>query len=190
MPYDLNTNCCSLFRNGNGKIESDEFFDFIKSLGLSIPRSESDLIFNSIDIDENKVLCFEEFYQYFVNSVVGDTGGSKSEAKLRAAFLAADRDGSGTVSFREFAEYAWERKRDFALNDLLGAFERLDVDQSGEISYNEFRKFFGEETKRTSVIALGGVMLPDSADAKGPAIEDMFKGFYDKSDAQEVGVFM
>ena len=29
----------------------------------------------------------------------------------RNAFLAADRDGTGTVDFKEFVEFTWERKR-------------------------------------------------------------------------------
>jgi Ca2+-binding EF-hand superfamily protein len=174
-------------KNGNGKIEKDEFFDFIQGLGLNMPRSETNVIFESVDQDDNGFLCFGEFYDYFVNSIIGEKSGqNKSDAKLRAAFLAADRDGSGTVSFREFAEFAWSKRRDVALNDLLAAFERLDVDKSGEINYKEFREFFGNQ--RTS-FGEGMIQTPGSAEPT-PAFEEMMKGFYNAADAQQLANYL
>ena len=68
-------------KNGSGLINTDEFAAFIGELGVKIPRAELD--HDTIGPDTVKGISFE--------------------SRLRAGFLEADRDGSGSVSFKEFA---------------------------------------------------------------------------------------
>ena len=150
-----------------------------------MPRSETDLIFYSIDIHDNGFLGFSEFYDYFVKSVLGDISTSKCEAQLRAAFLAADKSGSGTVNFREFTEFAWSHRRSIALSKLLHAFEKMDVDDSGVISYKKFKEFFKAEAMRSSLAQL--VKLEPETDSDEPIVEELMKGFYDHTDINQVG---
>ena len=130
-------------KDGNGRIDRDEFFAFLKGLGADVSKQESDLLFAGLDEDGNNYICFEEFYDSFIRMVLGQTN-SDEEAKLRSAFLKADRDGSGAVSFREFAEFAYSTRRSIAMDDLAEAFDALDVDKTGEIDFQEFRNFFQE----------------------------------------------
>jgi len=174
-------------RDGNGKIDKEEFFRFIQTLGLAMNRKESDLVFDVVDSDDNGYICFIEFYEYFVKSVLGEASGSPSESRLRAAFLAADRDGSGTVNFREFAEYAQDRRRDIAMTRLFEAFEQMDKDQSGEITFKEFRQFFSDEA-RASISALG--TLSHYGDQQHVAVEDMFRGVYNQADATQLATYL
>ena len=174
-------------KDGNGKIDKDEFYGFTQGLGATIDRKESDLIFSIVDTDGNGSICFIEFYNYFVKFVLGETVLSGSEARLRAAFLEADKDGSGTVSFKNFAEYAMNRRRDLAMSRLLTAFDQLDKDQTGEISYNQFRDYFLREA-RASIRDLG--LLGASSVKEEHAIEDMLRGMYNQADATEMADYL
>jgi Ca2+-binding EF-hand superfamily protein len=173
-------------KDGNGKIDKAEFYKFVADLGLAMSEQESNLIFQTVDVDNSGFICFQEFYDYFVKVVMGERG-SKTDARFRAAFLKADRDGSGSINFREFAEYATSRRPDLEMSRLLAAFEELDKDHSGEISFKEFYKFFKEEA-RGSINMLGSVS--PTARLSEPAIEDMLKGVYNQADATQLASYL
>ena len=148
-------------------------------------RSETNLIFFTIDTDNNGFLSFCEFYDYFVKCVLGDAQPSKCEAQMRAAFLDADKKGSGRINFREFADFAWSHRRSVTLSRLFKAFEKMDVDESGEICYKKFKNFFNAEATRSSLIQLGRLESETASD--GQAVEELMKGFYDHTDIKQVG---
>ena len=66
--------------------------------------------------------------------VMGETN-TEQEAKLRTAFLKADRDGSGAISFREFAEFAYSSRRSVAMDQLIQQFDEMDTEGIIDISY-------------------------------------------------------
>ncbi len=43
------------------------------------------------------------------------------------------QDGTGKLDFKEFVEYAWERKRNVRISQLVHAFEELDADDDGQV---------------------------------------------------------
>jgi Ca2+-binding EF-hand superfamily protein len=56
---------------------------------------------------------------------------------MRKAFLEADRDGSGTLNFREFTEFVWEKNRSARMTKVLQSFANITTD---EISFSDFEK--------------------------------------------------
>lgn len=169
-------------KDGNGRIDIEEFSAFIDGLGTKLDRREIDLIFNIVDKDKNKYICFDEFVDYFVHFIMDKSTDSHTEAKLRTAFLKADRDGSGAVNFREFSEFAYGYRRSMAMSHLMTAFDNLDVDNTGEIEYDEFRDFFLQEEKHIDV---GNLEVPGSK-----TIEECLKGTYEETDVQDLAKYL
>ena len=166
-------------KDGNGKIDSDEFYAFIHSLNSDVSRQEADVMFKNLDKGGKKYILFEEFYDSFMRMVLGQTN-SEEEAKLRSAFLKADRDGSGSLNFREFAELTYSVRQTIALDDLANAFDALDVDKNGEIEFDEFRKFFKEQG------LVRRVKDEKSNASTGPALEDCLKQHYNQVDTSQL----
>ena len=170
-------------KDGNGRIDRDEFFSFLKNLGADISKREADVLFGSLDQDGNQFICFEEFYDCFLRMVMGQSN-SEEEAKLRTAFLQADRDGSGAVSFREFAEFAYSMRRSIAMDDLVKAFDALDVDKTGEIDFQEFRQFFAEQG------LIKDVDIDPRMQKTGATLEEYLTDHYSKADASQLAGYL
>ena len=138
---------CQVDKNGNGSIDAEEFHSFIKGLGLKMSDKDIDDIFTNIEVSDDKIITLDEFQKFFMNNVL-DEGGvneSGSESHLRAAFLRADRDGTGTVDFREFAEYIWEERRSMRLSGVMKAFDKMDRGGEGAVSFDTFKNFFDKQ---------------------------------------------
>ena len=174
---------CSIDKDGNGRIDRDEFFSFLTSLGAKMERREADVLFHGIDKDSNGTICFEEFYESFIRMVMG-VSNTDEEAKLRTAFLKADRDGSGAVSFREFAEFAWAARRSIAMDDLARSFDKLDVDKTGEIDFSEFRRFFDEQG------LVPDMQIDEGIKQKEAALEELLKENYNQADASTLAQYL
>ncbi|VDI13950.1 switch-associated protein 70 [Mytilus galloprovincialis] len=123
--------------NGNGQLDKNEFADFLQGLGLNMSEKESNLVFNSVDTNKSEQICFEEFQIYFCNHVMNETETAECVNVMRKAFLEADRDGSGTLNFREFTEYVWEKNRNANMSKILKSFSNVSTD---EISFEDFEK--------------------------------------------------
>ena len=111
-------------KNGSGLINTDEFAAFIGELGVKIPRAELD--HDTIGPDTVKGISFE--------------------SRLRAGFLEADRDGSGSVSFKEFATCLMSKRRQLTVSGLLVYFDKMGESKTGEIEYKQSRKFMSPQS--------------------------------------------
>jgi Ca2+-binding EF-hand superfamily protein len=163
--------------DGNGKIDTTEFYQFIKGLGADVQERETKLIFDTVDKDKNGFILFDEFYDFFMKLLLGQIGDTAAEARLRAAFMKADRDESGAVNFREFAEYALSKRRSMAMSKLLEAFDEMDLEGTGEIGFDSFRQFFA---KQMSV----------NEEGDKSQLEDYLKQFYSKADSREMAQYL
>jgi Ca2+-binding EF-hand superfamily protein len=171
-------------KDGNGKIDLNEFTEFIKGLGLEMSEPEVKLLFITIDKDGNNFLCLGEFEEYFLRFIMDETGHGLLESRLRSAFLKADRDGTGTVDFREFTEFAWEKKRSIRVSRLLQYFGNMDKGQ-GEVSYQQFRSFF-----RRQHSMLDGVVEEDEEESPGNTLESKLKHLYEEADMEDLGDYL
>jgi Ca2+-binding EF-hand superfamily protein len=75
-----------------------------------------------------------------------ETGTAECVSAMRKAFLEADRDGSGTLNFREFTEFVWEKNRSARMTKVLQSFANITTD---EISFSDFN------LSRRCVLVLG-----------------------------------
>ena len=167
--------------NGNGLIDKDEFAAFIGKLGVNMPRAELDLVYETIGPDHPNGVSFDKFMQYFVSFVMGEDSSAKHEARLRAAFLKADRDGSGTVSFNEFATYLIAKRPHITVTDLLDDFEKMGASETGMIEYRQFRQFM---TRQVSVMDTPGDELEVGDKSEMP--ETCLRGYYSQVNADDL----
>ena len=166
----------------NGAIDRNEFRNFIKGMGLQITDTEIDGIFSNIEVSNDGIITLDEFTKYFMNNVLDESGRSTSmaEAKLQSAFLRADRDGTGTVDFREFAEYLWEKRRSMRMSKVMGTFDQM-AHGKGEISFDQFKDFFSKQRSSMTVI------LEEEDDN---SLEGRLKNMYDDADAERIASFL
>lgn len=171
-------------KSGNGFIEEGEFAEFVKELGLKLSQSDVSEVYNSIDTDKSGHLSFEEFSHYFSNVVLhsNEEDMSALESSLQSAFLEADRDGTGTLNFKEFAEYLWERKRDVQMSKLAETFEAMKDKTTGEVSYQQFK----ESLSRQNAVPNAGLATPKSSES----LEQKLKNIYDSTDSEELAAYI
>lgn len=167
--------------DGNGRIDEEEFRKFMHGLGARLETREIDLIFQTCDIDKNGYICFEEFVKYFMDFIMEKSIDTETEAKLRAAFMRADRDGSGAINFREFSEYAYSKRRTMAIDKLMSAFDQLDTSGKGEIGFEQFKQFFQNEP---------AFMDMESSTRRSTNLEDFLRGTYEQADVSELASYL
>lgn len=170
----------SIDKDGNGKINREEFKEYMDSLGTNIDEKETNLMFDSIDKDKNDYIFFDEFEEFFKGSIMGDEDKSDGMATLRTAFLQADKDGSGTVSFQEFSEYAYSMRRDMAVEQLMASFQNLDNTSDGQISFEEFQNFLQDSTMKE----MAGSIKPSTK------AENFLKNTYQETDVNDLVSFL
>ena len=169
-------------KNGNGLIDKDDFAAFIGELGVKIPREELDLVYDTIGPDNVNGDTFDKFMQYFVSFVMGDSASAQHESRLRAAFLEADRDGSGYVGFKEFATYLMSKRRQLTVSGLLADFDKIGASETGMIEYKQFRQFMSRQASLLS--------NPDDdegeTDDKSEMLETCLRSYYSQVDADDM----
>jgi len=92
------------------------------------------LTFDPTIPDSSATLAFDEFCAVVV------AVSSKRQQLLRQAFKNLDRDGSGTISVREFRHLLWDlgfTVTDATVEDI---FKEVDLDQSGQVEMHEFEE--------------------------------------------------
>ena len=171
-------------QDNNGAIDANEFRNFIKGMGLQITDTEIDGIFSNIEVSNDGIITLDEFTEYFMNNVLDETGETtnNAEARLQAAFLRADRDGTGTVDFREFAEYLWEKRRSMRMSKVMGVFDEISSGK-GEFSFDQFKAFVSKENSN-----LGTILEDEVADDN--SLEGRLRNMYNDADAQRIASFL
>lgn len=92
--------------------------------------------FNFFDVDSKGQISTKEF-----GTVMRCLGQNPSEAELVDMIAAADKDGSGTVDFNEFAEYmAKKLQRPDSEEEILDALSFFDPRGTGLIDSDELKK--------------------------------------------------
>ena len=173
--------------DGNGFIDKSEFGKYIKDLGLKIKEAEVNLIFNQIDKNSNGVIDFDEFCEYFSEQVLNEQSASEDINAMRGAFLAADRDGSGKINFKEFSDYMWGKKKDIRMNNLLKAFSKMEASGDEELSFSEFKNLMEKE-------GMGAGKIPENAivtESKGiSAFERMLQKTFKATESDDLAEFL
>jgi len=122
---------------GDGKVESSNIGQVLRSVGLNPTQAEVEKVMKEIDPNGNKRISFEEFVPVVLSL------RSRKHKYGQDVFIDSlrvfDSDGSGSISageLRHVLTSLGERLRDEEVDTLLQGLE----DNTGLISYEEFVK--------------------------------------------------
>jgi calcium-dependent protein kinase len=146
MVKDLRNIFKDLDENGDGTLSYDEIKSgFNRYYGdEKIAEKELDEIIKKIDFDNNDCIEYEEFIRSTVNLDILLT-----EANLKMAFAAFDKDDSGVLSYNEVkAALGLVDSED---NDLIkNIISEMDVNGDGDVSFHEFKLLMVKVLSQTS----------------------------------------
>mmetsp|Transcript_6008 Transcript_6008/g.10675 ORF Transcript_6008/g.10675 Transcript_6008/m.10675 type:complete len:706 (-) Transcript_6008:18-2135(-) len=97
---------------------------------------------------------FARGFQKLVRSVQKETSKDASKQHIRALWVRADQDASGTISYKEFEEFMCnilkiDVKSSQTLRELMAA---ADVSHDGQLSFDEFAAFINTITVNTNYL--------------------------------------
>lgn len=125
-------------RRGDGKIDSVQLGEVLRSLGLNPTQAEVHKALNEVDPSGSKRISFEEFLPIFHS--FGQRKASKSTNEGFVDGLRVfDREGNGQVSAAELRHVLTglgEKMTEEEVDLLLSGLE----DNQGQINYEEFVK--------------------------------------------------
>lgn len=99
---------------------------------LHVPPSRIDEIFEKVDVNHDGTIEYEEFSAYV----------DAHEASLRTAFVAIDKDGSGSISKDEIRHLLDRMHMAVSRAHLDEIVAAIDTDGDGSISFDEFHAAF------------------------------------------------
>ncbi|XP_076070104.1 uncharacterized protein LOC143041866 [Mytilus galloprovincialis] len=174
--------------NGNGLLDRTEFHKFIKEIGLTMSEKEVNLVFKTVDTRDKSEITFDEFEVYFSKHVMDETSTAECVNAMRKAFLEADRNGSGTLNFREFTEYVWEKKRSIRMSKIMTSFSESAKD---EITFSDFQKMVqgGNSDVLTSIIE-EEIEDIDLNDSSVDQFQNQLKQVYSDTDSKELTTYI
>lgn len=122
---------------GDGKVESSNVGQVLRSCGLNPTKAEVEKVKRDLDPNGNKRISFEEFVPVMMSF------RSRKHKYGQESFIDSlkvfDNDGSGTISsgeLRHVLTSLGERLRDEDVDTLIQGFE----DNTGQINYEDFVK--------------------------------------------------
>ena len=123
-----------LDENGDGRLSKQEIADGYKRLYGEEGGIIADKIFESVDIDKNGFISYEEFITASIDKTLLLT-----DQKLENAFKLFDKNGDGSISAGEIKEVLGKGKviEDEVWNQIVN---EVDINGDGEISLEEFKK--------------------------------------------------
>lgn len=125
-------------KNGDGKIERQEFIDAYKKIYPHIDpvqvEKEANDFFTQADQDGNGEIDFGEWCAATINK-----RQLLNETNLKAAFQLFDRDNGGSISAQEVAEILGHNMaKDKAVWDDI--IKEVDLNGDGQIDFTEFKQ--------------------------------------------------
>jgi len=121
-------------KNGDGVLSKEEIFEGYKSmLGEVKAKEEADLIMETMDLDGNGVIDYNEFLTAAMNRKK-----VLSKQNLEATFKAFDADGSGKISVEEVSQIFIDQSNVEERSKFEKIMRDADVNGDGEISLDEF----------------------------------------------------
>ena len=132
-------------KNGDGVLSRDEIIEGYKKTYGSVDEGEIDNMINSIDLDGNGVIDYNEFLTCAMNK-----DKILKNENLEICFKAFDSDNSGKISLDEISAIFSNGDKEKMNKEEIEALKKMigdaDANGDGEISFKEFkdlmRKFF------------------------------------------------
>ena len=140
-------------KDGCGSIQSCEFFDFMKAIGLpNITQFEAKILFNLSDTDAKGKVSLTEIksmWEKQYNDMIADAFGAQSEGSydfklkdyLKAMFRIADTEKSGYISKDELKDLLKNGnellKGSIHYNRYDEIMKGVHIDENGRVNYDE-----------------------------------------------------
>ena len=140
-------------KDGCGSIQSCEFFDFMKAIGLPhITQFEAKILFNLSDTDAKGKVSLTEIkamWEKQYNDMIADAFGAQSEGSydfklkdyLKAMFRIADTEKSGYISKDELKDLLKNGnellKGSIHYNRYDEIMKGVHIDENGRVNYDE-----------------------------------------------------
>jgi calcium-dependent protein kinase len=124
--------------NNDGQITKEEFYNGLKkfhTVDEKTLQEDVDIIFSSIDADNNGFIEYEEFVRAAIdkNKFLGDD-------VLQLAFRFFDKDGSGEITISEIKNFFFKNEKHEREEDVLKMIVgEVDDNGDGSISFEEFK---------------------------------------------------
>ena len=122
-----------LDQDKDGKITKAEINQGAKSNDAEIVEKS----FEEADIDDNKLIDYQEFMQIMVAFM------HKNKNNLQGIFNEFDKDGDGCITLDEL-KYAFSKVDPSATpSDIEAKFKSADINKDGKITFEEFKALNG-----------------------------------------------
>ena len=131
--------------DGNRKIDASEFRVGLSEIGVTLTKSESDILLSYFDKDGDKTINIDEF----LLGIRGELNETRKQAVLQA-FNKFDTDGSGAISIVDLSgvysvekhpKYiSGEKTKDQIFKKFLNSFG--DKNEDGVITQKEFLEYY------------------------------------------------
>lgn len=137
---------------GDGVVSREELHQFVLSSGMAkLDDKEFDILFDSIDTDNNGELSFDEILSYFNSlheSIKVDFGDSiakfldsGSDEEVATLWNKLDINGDGVVSLEELAQFVSSEVEDLSSEEADLLHHAIDTNGDGVISFTEFESY-------------------------------------------------
>uniref|UniRef100_A0A7S1UHZ0 EF-hand domain-containing protein n=1 Tax=Phaeomonas parva TaxID=124430 RepID=A0A7S1UHZ0_9STRA len=125
-----------LDQNGDGTIDSNELEMLLRKLGSTPSQEAIQGIINTIDVDDDNKINFEEFTTWYIGSE------SRLAAEVDTAFNALDVNHSGSINKDDLRKLLVSLGDKPTEGDLVDAMKDLDKNGDGQITYDEFKEWY------------------------------------------------
>ncbi|EFC49457.1 predicted protein, partial [Naegleria gruberi] len=133
-------------KNGNGQMGTDELGDILRDLGFDFSTVEVEALQMYLDKNNDGVLSFEEFYEYWVKiastnelSMIQKRVDLLTEAA--SSFKVYDTNGNHVLCLDEFEKFyraLYTQRAGASMAEIEQCLKSLDLDTNGVISFQEF----------------------------------------------------
>lgn len=123
-------------KDSDGTITLKELATTLSLLGINPSEEELLVMFNSVDLDKNGVIDYDEFKLLMEQHLKNEP--MTEEQELREAFKAFDRDGNGKIDAAELKQAMTSLGESVGDNQIMDMIQVADKDGDGEINYEEF----------------------------------------------------
>jgi len=124
----------NLDKKGDGKIDPDELYDYLRYLGHKCRRVDCENMIWEVDENNDGGVDWDEFVTMFYRAKDDELGWEPRKLYNIVDFMMVDKDCSGTIDVDECMEILYRR---FGKNDLeakVNEFMALDTDDDDEPS--------------------------------------------------------
>jgi calmodulin len=123
-------------KDADGNITLRELATTLSLLGINPSEEELMVMFNSVDVDKNGMIDYEEFKVLMKNHLRDEPMAEEQE--LQETFKAFDRDGNGKIDAEELKQAMTVLGESITDGQVMEMIRAADKDGDGQINYEEF----------------------------------------------------